>query len=91
MGASTNSERDFGQPTLAIAIMAMAIVEHRTQHPFLRVGVPIGPSIAADVVGATSAAHDPDFRRFPNLGHYRMVMESKQEGSLGGGRLVQSG
>lgn len=88
---SSWGQRDFLQPRLAVASVAMRIVEHGAQHPGLRCDIPVAPRAARDIGRAAGSADYPHFLLFRGLAHRGMMPRwgVKQRG--GSGRLVQSG
>lgn len=57
------------QSRLPFAIVAMSVVEDRSQNPILRCHVPIGPGIAADMIRSAFTAYNVNFRVFLRIGH----------------------
>src|SRR5690606_4538600 len=68
---------------LATASVAVHIVEHRAEHPILRLDVPHGPRIAHHVGGAAFLADHPQLGFFLWLRHSRMMPNDGREGSVG--------
>ena len=78
------SDWHFVDMLIALAFVAIGVVEDRAQHPFLLVHIPLGPSIASNEFRPALFADHADFWFFPLSHHSRMMTDIAREGRVGG-------